>query len=297
MWYDGIQERIMMKNRLINFIAVVLIISGLGFFALYQTDLASSSALNMRLREKKTAAGSESTIQVVAGDESGIKAVTTGEEEIIPDEDTLSVEQDVSEDVFDALRQTWPSKPANPLYGLFLENDDLVGWLNIPNTRIDYPVVRDAGNEYYLKHDFNRSPSKSGSIFMDYRNIGDGSDHHTIIYGHNMKNKTMFYDLLSFRDPEFYSENRILTLETMWGELRYKVFAAYTAGPDFYFITTQFDEASLAEFIREIQARSDYEWDTEVNYSDRILTLTTCSHDFEDSRYVVHAVLIDESPY
>ena len=182
---------------------------------------------------------------------------------------------------------------ANPFIDLFRQNNDLVGWLKIDNTRIDYPVVKGRDNDFYLTHGFDREKSRTGAIYMDYRNIGDGSDPHTVIYGHNMLDKSMFSDLLYFRDPEFYASRRIVTLETLFGSRQYKVFAAYTTSTDFYFIRTRFDETSFTNFIDEIQQRSDHEWEVPIAYGDQLLTLVTCAYDFFDARYVVHAVLLD----
>lgn len=280
-------------RRMMNYIAAILIVAGSVLLIVYQNDLASSESTNDRLREiKRTEATTDYTPD------------TRPLEDFEPTEPTEPTSQTtwpvettpVETDVFDQLRKELPTSETNSLYDLFLENDDFVGWITIPDTRIDYPIVKASDNDYYLKHDFYGQPSKAGSIFMDYRNIGNWSDQHTIIYGHKIKNKTMFYDLLRFRDPDFYRDNRILVFETLRGPIYYKVFAAYTTGPDFYFINTRFDEVSHANFIRQIRGRSDFDWDTDVDFTSKILTLATCSHDFEDSRYVVHAIRIDETP-
>ncbi len=274
-------------NRFKNYIAILLIVAGTILFMFYQNDLASNKSTQDQLRKMKRAIESADSL------ESGSSYEIAFIDETINDTVVPSEVPFEPIDVFHELHNNLTISETNPLYDFFLENDDFVSWITIPDTRIDYPIVKMSDNDFYLDHDFYGQPSKAGSIFMDYRNVGDGSDKHTIIYGHKMKNKTMFYDLLRFRDPEFYQATRILTLETLRGPLYYKVFAAYTTGTDFYFINTRFDEAAHAQFIQDIKARTDHEWDTEVHFSNKILTLATCSHDFKDSRYVVHAVLIE----
>lgn len=196
-------------------------------------------------------------------------------------------------DPFAGLRQPAWTTVSNPLMALFEQNNDLIGWIKIADTRIDYPIVKGRDNEFYLERDFNREKSKAGSIFMDYRNIGDGQDGHTIIYGHRMKDKTMFADLMRFKDPSFYKNHRVIAIDTLYGRKEYKVFAAYTTNTDFHFIETRFETISRQAFIQEIQKRSVHEWDVDIREDDRILTLATCTYDFEDARFVVHAVLLD----
>ena len=264
--------------KILHVLGLVLLSAGLVLGGLYLADLRRSQAVTQMLRSQVTPQVSENTTAAQPAIQPVTQPAASPEPTVMP---TPSP------------RPTMAIK-ANPLSELFRQNTDLVGWLKIADTRIDYPVVKGRDNEFYLDHGFDRQKNRAGAIFMDYRNLGDGSDPHTIIYGHKMKNKSMFYDLLLFRDNKFYAANRTLTLQTLYGPKQYRVFAAYTTSTDFYFIRTRFDEDSFATFIAEIQQRSDHAWDTPVGFQDRLLTLVTCSHDFQDSRYVVHAILIDD---
>ena len=181
----------------------------------------------------------------------------------------------------------------NPLAELFARNHDLVGWLTISDTRIDYPVVRALDNEYYMDRDFDRNKTRAGSIFMDYRNTGTGADQHTIIYGHHTRDGTMFTDLLKFGRQDFYDQHRVITLKTLFGEAHYKVFATYTTKADPSYIRTRFDSQSFAAFMTQIEEKSNFAWDTDVAFGDKLLTLTTCAYDFDEARFVLHAVLIE----
>jgi len=184
----------------------------------------------------------------------------------------------------------------NDLLPLFRINPDTVGWLSMEGTRIDYPVVKGMDNEYYLANGFDKEPNVAGSIFMDSRNIGDGSDRHTLIYGHRMKDGSMFRDLEKYQDDAFYQSHRAFDLQTLHGTFRYRIFSAYVTDTDFPFIRTRFEDDEYQIFLGQIQERNTHPADTEIKLTpqSRILTLATCSRAFEDARFVVHAVLLEE---
>ena len=181
----------------------------------------------------------------------------------------------------------------NPMRELFAINSDLVGWIRIEDTRIDYPVVKGRDNEFYLDYDFYKNKNISGSIFMDYRNIGNGDNANTIIYGHGIRDQSMFHDLVRFLDPAFYESHRIITLQTLYGDIDYKVFASYRTNTDFYYIRTRFDADTFGDFMEGVKDRTVHDWDVEVTDKNKILTLSTCSPDLSDGRLVVHAIRID----
>ena len=107
-------------------------------------------------------------------------------------------------------------------------NSEYKFWLKVDNTNIDYPVVQSKDNDFYLTHDFNKNPLASGSIFMDYRNNFE-KDNSIIVYGHNMKNKTMFAQLTKFKDKNFFNENNLIKVEYKNNTYIYEVFSVYTA--------------------------------------------------------------------
>ena len=177
---------------------------------------------------------------------------------------------------------------------LLEQNEDTIGWIKVPNTKwIDYPVVKYKDNELYLKHGFDRSRQRAGAIFMDFRNTGDATDRHTIIYGHHMQNGTMFKGLLKYEDREFFEENRLIYFSTLYEELEWEVFAAYVTGIEFNYIRTRFNTPDeYIGFLNSLQSRSLYETDIKLSADDKILTLSTCTYDYSDARFVVHARLI-----
>lgn len=173
-------------------------------------------------------------------------------------------------------------------------NKDIIGWINISNTKIDYPVVQTENNDYYLDNNVLGERSSEGAIFMDFRNsIGDSLDDYssnTIIYGHNMKNGTMFKDLIKFKDQEFFIGNNVIILDTIYEETEWEIFSVYVTDTDFYYIQTDFENSEeFAGFLAIIKGKSLYKNDVQVNSNDKILTLSTCSYEFNDARFVVHA--------
>ncbi|MFA9557612.1 class B sortase [Evansella sp. AB-rgal1] len=173
---------------------------------------------------------------------------------------------------------------------LLVENEETVGWISVPNTRIQYPVVKTSDNEYYLEHDFHGNQASAGSIFMDYRNEGDASDRHTIIYGHHMKDGTMFKELEKYKEKDFFHNNSIITLQTLYEEVEWEIFSAYVTSTDFYYIVTHFrSNRDFVDFAAELKKKSIFPTNIEIGETDQILTLSTCSYEFDDARYVVHA--------
>lgn len=176
---------------------------------------------------------------------------------------------------------------------LLEKNKNIVGWLKIENTNIDYPVVQAQDNEFYLDHDFYGKRNSQGSIFMDFRNRIDLDNKHTIIYGHHMKNRTMFDDLSFFRDKEFFEKNKTFMMKSLYEEHTYQIFSTHVYENDPYIIKTRFNNDEFLLFIQLIKEKAEYDTGVNITDDDQVLTLITCSYDFKDARYVVHAKKID----
>lgn len=173
-------------------------------------------------------------------------------------------------------------------------NQEIVGWIRLPNTMINYPVVKADNNQFYLKHNFYKEPSKAGAIFMDFRNEPAAKEKHKIIYGHHMKDGSMFGDLKKYRTADFLYENPIIEFNTLYEDIKWEIFSVYVTGVDFYYIKTDYsDKEDYRSFIESISEKSIFRIDTEVTEEDQILTLSTCSYEFEDARFVIHAKRIN----
>ena len=173
-------------------------------------------------------------------------------------------------------------------------NEDIIGWISIEGTSIDYPVVQAEDNDYYLTHSIYKEGSSAGAIFMDFRNCPSPLGKHTVLYGHHMRNGTMFRDLISYKKEEFRKEHPYVVYSGKDGVMMWEIFSAYVTDAGDYYIETDFSKGNdFGQFLEEIVSNSLYDTGCEVKQTDKILTLSTCSYEFEDARMVVHAKLIE----
>lgn len=136
------------------------------------------------------------------------------------------------------------------------QNSDTVAWIKVNNTNIEYPVVKAQNNDFYLKHSFDKSNNSAGWIFADYRNKFDGTDKNIIIYGHNMKDNSMFGSLKSVISEDWYNneDNKYITLITENEIQIYEVFSVYQIEKEDYYIQTSFNsETNFNTFAQTIK--------------------------------------------
>jgi len=183
----------------------------------------------------------------------------------------------------------WPVVDFNALKDI---NPDCVAWIQIEGTEINYPVVQGEDNSYYLKHLFEGKWNSSGSIFLDSRVAADLSERHSIIYGHHMKNGTMFSDLTEYKKQEYYDAHPAGFLITPNANYQIVFFAGYVARANDAAWKTEyeFDEA-FSEWLCDTIEKSCFDSDIYPTNSDRIITLSTCSYEFKNARFVLHGVL------
>lgn len=169
-------------------------------------------------------------------------------------------------------------------------NSDTVGWLKVNNTKIEYPVVKTNDNSYYLSHNFEKNQNKAGWIFMDYENKLDGKDKNIVIYGHNMKDGSMFGTLKNVLTEEWYDneKNQYIIFATENEYQKYIVFSIYQVEKEDYYIQTKFKDEEFQKFIDKITKRSIKDFNVEVLKDDSILTLSTCASN-NKYRVVLHA--------
>lgn len=185
------------------------------------------------------------------------------------------------------------------------ENTDIYAWINIPNTKIDYPIVQSYAEDdlFYIDHNINKKRSSAGAIFTQKLNQRDFSDPNTLIYGHNMRNGTMFRHLHKFKKKDFFEENQYIYIYTRGHILTYHIFSAYEY--DSRHILNSFDFTNkevYAEYLKYIQnptAMYKNTRDVKLTTDDKIITLSTClANNTPDKRYLVQGVLIkDELTY
>ena len=173
------------------------------------------------------------------------------------------------------------------------ENGDIVGWINVNNTNVNYPFVQTKDNEYYLNHSIDKSFNEAGWLFLDYRNSSDLNDRNNIIYAHSRLDKSMFGSLSKVLKSSWYDnkDNHIIRVSIESENTLWQIFSVYKIKTENYYITTYFDsDDEYLEFLNTISSRSLYDFNTKLNKDDKILTLSTCYSDTE--RTVVHAKLI-----
>lgn len=171
-------------------------------------------------------------------------------------------------------------------------NPDIVAWVYIEGTEINYSVVRGTDNQYYLKHLFNGKWNSSGCIFLDSRNAPDFSDRHSIIYGHHTKNGTMFSGLTQYKKQEFYQAHPTILLITPEQNIRVEIFAGYVANvkDDAWEIALELD-TKFEAWLEAARSRSCFESDMIPAVTDRIVTLSTCSYEFDNARFVLLGIV------
>ncbi len=179
--------------------------------------------------------------------------------------------------------------------GLKVENPDTYGYIYIPNSKIAYPLVQSTDNNYYLNHSFYGTELNSGAIYVDFRNA-DNVEHNQniVIYGHNMMNGSMFYDVTKYMSEDFFYNNDIVEITTFDGLYTFQVFSAYpTTKYDDYFSTHFINDEMFMQFCEKRRARSLYVKEgITFTPEDTIITFSTCITGNPDGRYAVHAKLI-----
>ena len=171
-------------------------------------------------------------------------------------------------------------------------NPDVVGWLKVNGTNINYPFVQSSDNDYYLTHSFNKSYNGGGWVFLDYRNNGTNNKN-TIIYAHGRSNKTMFGTLKNVLNNGWLNNtnNYVIKISTETENSLWQIFSVYRIPTTSDYLQTNFnDETEYQNFLDMIKDRSSHNFDTNVASTDNILTLSTCYNNSD--KMVVHAKLI-----
>src|SRR5690625_70213 len=150
--------------------------------------------------------------------------------------------------------------------GLMEQNDDVVGWITIDDTKIDYPIVQAEDNAVYLNRNFFNEETRLGSIFMDYRNdITSDNERNLILYGHRTKDGSMFQHLTKFLDEDFYREHRTFEFDILYDQYEAEIFAVYNTLTDFDYIQTEFlRDEDFENFLQEIDHWSKFEDDVHI---------------------------------
>ena len=178
------------------------------------------------------------------------------------------------------------------------QNNDIIGWIEIENTIINYPVLQCEDNNFYMTHNYKKEYSAEGSIFLDKDYNWELPSSNLLLYGHNNKNKTMFPELLNYKEESYYKEHPTIRFTTLAEDKTYEIIAVfksrvyYKSEKDvfryYYFINAE-NEEEYNNYINESKKASLYDTGKTATYGDQLLTLSTCEYSQEDGRFVVVA--------
>ena len=176
------------------------------------------------------------------------------------------------------------------------QNADIVGWLEIENTNINYPVLQGADNRYYMTHNYKKEKSKNGSIFLNADYNWNIPSNNLLMYGHNLGNGMMFQELLKYEKESFYQEHPIIRFTTTEEDAQYEIISVFKSRVyhkseknvfRYYFFLNNESEEEYNQFVKNAKNASLYPIDATASYGDQLITLSTCSYHIEDGRFAV----------
>lgn len=184
---------------------------------------------------------------------------------------------------------------------LYLQNDDMVGWIEIEGTKLNYPVLQTPDEkDFYLHRDFNKENSKHGAIYVQENcDVWTPSDN-VVIYGHNMKDGSMFATLLKYRKQAYWEEHRYIYFNTLLERHTYEIVAVFKTtatigkGFDYHLFVEAEDEEEFDAYIDQIKKLDYYDTGVDAEYGDKLITLSTCEYSLTNGRLVVVAKRMDE---
>lgn len=214
----------------------------------------------------------------------------SSEQEVSRALDTITINQDdITDDITERMLQ---------LKELRKENSDIVGWLEIEDTSVSYPVLQGEDNDYYLRHTYKGEYSINGSIFLDKDYDFSIPSSNLLIYGHNNKNGKMFEELINYESEEYYKEHPIIRFTTIEEDVKYEIIAVFKSRVYYqnetnvfryyYFINAK-NEEEYNYYIEESKKASLYNTGKTAKYGEQLLTLSTCDYSTENGRFVVVA--------
>lgn len=264
--------------RKILFVTAFLLAAGVMLYSGFQIatvlkDRKESSSANQQLQEQ---------------------AVTAVEKEesknVIPYKDPSENAEEAAEP-----GETEPTAETAPirvnfeyLHGI---NEDVAGWIYCEDTPISYPFLQSPDNDYYLYRLVDGTQNPSGSLFLDFRNQFDMSDWNSVIYGHNMHDGSMFASLNEYKKQEYYDAHPVMYLLTPEKQYKVELVAGILSRADASFYDFPVPEDRREEVVRDWLKASTFETKTQIQPDDRFVTLSTCSYEFSDARYVVIGIL------
>ena len=262
----------LLLRRLLSFVLLIVAVGCLGYFSLYCYEAARTRQENERMAALKT----NDVVNAMYGSQQVVQTdETTGQECVLT--------------VLDEYKS------------LYNQNKNLIGWLKIADTNIDYPVMQTSDNTYYLDHNIDQESDKNGTLFLDAACDVVTPSTNLIIYGHNMRSGNMFGNLDKYKSADYYKEHPIISFDSIYEKGTYQVMYVFQSRiyneDEITFKYYQFiDAASQQEFDSNMRAMAEmslYDTGVEAVFGDRLLTLSTCDYEETNGRFVVVAKRIE----
>lgn len=269
--------------KVVNLLLVLVCITSLAYIIVHKYNLKQEENYLEQLAEK-----TEQVTDIVLSEE--IKEKINGELQN-PASDKIIVENIATEEVQNTILAKYES--------LYRQNSDMIGWIKIEDTNINYPVMQTEINNptFYINRNFEKKESISGTPFIDSRCTLKSEN--IIIYSHNMKNGTMFGELTKYKDEEYYQKHRVIIFDTIYEEREYEIISIlltkvyYNNGTEgdfeFYNYIEIDTEEQFDEYVTTVKKQSLYETGVSAEFYDDLITLVTCDYHTEDGRLLIVA--------
>lgn len=219
-----------------------------------------------------------------------IETVSTAPQVTVPTEAALPQAPEATEPTPEET-VAWPKVDFEALKAI---NPDVVAWLCIEGTDINYPVVQGPDNDYYLYRLVNGKYNRSGSVFMDYRNQADLEDRHTVLYGHHMQNGAMFAPLVNYKKQSFYDDHPTGMLLTPEGNYQIAFFSGYVTDMNTQAWKLEFEsDEEYGKWLSQAVKSSAFTASVVPTPQDSVLTLSTCTYEYNDARFVLSGILVE----
>ena len=297
----------MKKRILFRFFLVIFIISaGLlinTYYKSYKADKLYDEARNMyyenieKVLDEKIN-NNEEEIENIEEIENAGEVV----EEILEEEYNENPSEEAQEEISEG--ESVQQEPQQEESSISKEDivfeENVIGWINVDGTNIDYPVVQADDNEYYLNHNYKGERDSYGSIYMDFRNVSVERDDNIIIYGHKIRDGSMFSDLANYTNEgiykEYFENNDTVTLDHNGERTTWQIYSAYVVNldrEDYYLFTIFKDREKYKDFIEDSKERSLVKKDIEITEDDTVISLVTCNFWYDNARVIIHGKLIE----
>ncbi len=259
------------QNKVLYYVILVILLGILVFsiskIVSYFKQQADAEDMQAGVQDEFVTPGDDATTPVTPndGEDDGDNEVERDPEPVKPEPESISVD-------FAGLTSKYP---------------DVVGYIYSAYTGINYPIVQSSSNDYYLNHDLDGNVNNNGSIFVEHLCSSDFSDQNTIIYGHNMKSGLMFAHLTNYKNQSYYNAHPYFYIYTPTQNYKLNLYAGFVCEHDDEVYSLSLSQSQLEAMAAKSTFKSNIGTPT-----GNVVTLSTCSYEFDDARYVVVGELV-----